>query len=74
MRWRGWAFQEGNRPLHRVRYAERPEGIFRAEEEYLPDGLSAVMGGDQKCVSSPVHRSCEGMAADTAEKGPPDIR
>jgi hypothetical protein len=64
-------FEEGDRPLHRVRYAERPEGIFPAEEEYLPEGPSAVIGGGEKCVSSPAHGSLEGMVADTAENGLP---
>jgi hypothetical protein len=36
-----WTFNEGDRPLRRVRYRERPEGVFLAS------------GTGQKCVSSP---------------------
>src|SRR5262249_5927510 len=36
-----WTFNEGDQPLHRVRHREPPEGLF------------AVRGTKQKCVSSP---------------------
>jgi hypothetical protein len=35
-----WTCSEGDRPLRRVRYKERPEGLF------------SVSGGERKCVSS----------------------
>jgi hypothetical protein len=47
-----YTFQEGDRPLHRVRYAERPEGVFPVEEEHLLEGLALGGRGRQKCVSS----------------------
>jgi hypothetical protein len=66
-----YTFEEGDRPLHRVRYTERPGGIFPVEEEQLPEGLALGGRGGQKCVSSPAYGSLEGMAADTAENGRP---
>jgi hypothetical protein len=36
-----WTYSEGDQPLRRVRYKERPEGLFLRS------------GGGQKCVSSP---------------------
>lgn len=35
-----WTYSEGDQPLRRVRYRERPEGLF------------SVSGAEQKCVSS----------------------
>jgi hypothetical protein len=39
-----YTFQEGDRPLHRVRYTERPGGIFPGEEKQLPEGVVDVVG------------------------------
>jgi len=36
-----WTYSEGDQPLRRVRYKERPEGLFLGS------------GSGQKCVSSP---------------------
>jgi hypothetical protein len=66
-----YTFEEGDRPLHRVRYTERPGGIFPVEEEQLPEGLVLGGRGGQKCVSLSAYGSLEGMATDTAENGCP---
>ena len=51
----GWAYTEGDEPLRRVRYRERPEGLF------------VVCGTGQKCVSSPRDDEVDLPAADTHE-------
>jgi hypothetical protein len=54
-----WTYGESDQPLRRVRYKERPEGLF------------VESGPGQKCVSSRVYVSLEGTRADTFETGPP---
>ena len=62
----GRTFNEGDRPLHRTRYTEQPEGVFLEH----PEALAPVRRGKQKCVSSRGDVSLEGIRADTPEKGP----
>jgi hypothetical protein len=64
-----YTFQEGDRPLHRVSYTERPEGVFSVEEEQSPEGLALGGRGRQKCVSSLVLGQREGPAPNPSEIG-----
>jgi hypothetical protein len=57
-----WTFTEGDQPLRRVRYRERPEGLF------------LVCGTGQKCVSSPGDDEVDLPAADTHETHSPTMR
>jgi hypothetical protein len=54
-----WTYSEGDQPLRRVRYKERPEGLFLGS------------GTGKKCVSSPAYGTLEGAAADIAKNGGP---
>jgi hypothetical protein len=66
----GWTFQEGaTAPLRCIRYHERPEGIFPAEEKEPLEGPSALCGGAKKCVSSPADVSVEESDPDVPKNG-----
>jgi hypothetical protein len=54
-----WTYSEGNQPLRRVRYKQRPEGLFRRS------------GTGEKCVSSPVDDVVDPPAADAHETHTP---
>jgi hypothetical protein len=56
-----WTFSEGDRPLHRVRYRERPEGVFLGG------------GTGQKCVSWRVSDDVESPSGDGRETEAPTL-